>query len=82
MEGFSEMTLDRIQREPSTLLLAVSDSYKVSTSQHLTRKLGSRDRKVATLRNSLPPPDSSAYKATLGLLKEALESQVASARAK
>ena len=56
MGRFSEMTLDRIQRETSTLLLAMSDSYKVSTSQHLTRKLGSRDRKVALLGTPTHPP--------------------------
>ena len=80
--GFSGMTLDRVQKDTLTLLLAVSDSHKVSTSQHLTRKAGRRDKKVTALRNSLPSPDSPAYKAALGLLTEALESQVASARAK
>ena len=63
-------------------MLAVSDSYRVSTSQHLTRKAGRKDKKVIALRNSLPSPDSPAYKAALSLLTEALENQVASARAK
>ena len=76
------MTLDRIQRDTLTLLLAVSDSYKVSTAQHLTRKAGRRDKAVTALRNSLPLPDSPAYKAALGLLTEALESQVTKAKAK
>ena len=65
------MALDRIQQETSTLLLAVSDSYKVSTSQHLTRKIGRKDKKVTALRNSLPSPDGPAYKAALDLLTEA-----------
>ena len=82
LDGFSGMTLDRVQRDTLTLLLAVSDSYKVSTAQHLTRNLGRRDKKVTALRNSLPPPDSPAYKAALGLLTEALESQVTKAKAK
>ena len=76
------MTLDRVQKDTSTVLVAVADSYRVSTSQHLTRKAGRRDKKVAALKKSLPSPDSPAYKAALGLLTEALESQVASARAK
>ena len=76
------MNLDSVQRDTSTLLLAVSDSYKVSTAQHLTRKAGRRDKKVTALKNSLPPPDSPANKAALGLLTEALESQVTKAKAK
>ena len=76
------MTLDRVQNDTSTLLLAVSDSYRVSTSQHLTRKARCRNKTFTALKNSLPSPDSPAYKAALGLLTEALESQIASARAK
>ena len=82
LEGFSGMPLERVQKDTSTVLLAVADSYRVSTSQHLTRKARRKDKKVAALRNSLPSPDSPAYKAALGLLTEALEIQVASARAK
>ena len=54
----------------------MSDSYKFSS------KVGRKDKKVTALMNSLPSPDRQAYKAALGLLTEALESQVTSVRAK
>ena len=82
LEGFNGLALARVQKDTSTVLLAIADSYRFSTSQHLTRKAGRRDKKVTALRSSLPSPDCPAYKATLGLLTEALECQVASARAK
>ena len=82
LDRLGEMSLGRVQQETSTLLLAVSDSYKFSTSQHLTRKVGRKDKRVAALRDSLPPPDSPAYKAALDLLTEALEAQVNNARAR
>ena len=76
------MTLDRVQKDTTTVLLAIADSYKYSTSQHLTRKAGHRDKKVVALRNSLHSPHSPAYKAALSLLTEALEAQLTSAKAK
>ena len=82
LEGLSGMTLDRIQLDTTTVLLAVADSYKFSTYQHIMRKAGRKDKRVLALRNSLPSPDSPAYKAALGLLTEALESQLTNAKTK
>ena len=65
-----------------TVLGAIADSCKFSTSQHLTRKPGRKDKEILGLKNSLLSPNSPAYKAALGLLTDALEGDVAVAKAK
>ena len=80
LADFDSMSLADVQERTSTICEAVADTYKFVTMQHLTRKPGRRDKNVAKLQRSLPPPDSAAYPAALAQLSGALQERLTKSR--